>query len=219
MKRIRTLFVSDLHLGCRYTHADALLAFLRNHEPEYLYLVGDVVDGWRLRRSWYWNDTYTYLFKRIIDLMRNGTQVFYTPGNHDEFLRDFVSNFGSVQLADEFVHTTADDRRLLVMHGDQFDTVVRHARWVSHLGDAGYNVLLGINVVFNALRRKLGFGYWSLSSYIKRRVKRATNFIANFEEVVTRHAAQRGCHGVVCGHIHTPAMTEVNNVTYYNTGD
>ena len=191
MKRVRSLFISDVHLGCKYTHADALLAFLRNHEPRHLYIVGDFIDGWRLRKGWYWCDTYTFLLKRIVDLIKRGTRVYYTPGNHDEFLRDFIDNLGSVQLADEFVHVTVEGRRLLVMHGDKFDACVLHARWLAHLGDLGYNVLLGVNVVFNALRRRLGFGYWSLSQAVKRRVKQATSYIGNFEEVVTRHALDR----------------------------
>jgi UDP-2,3-diacylglucosamine pyrophosphatase LpxH len=219
MKRVRSLFISDVHLGCKYTHADALLAFLRNHEPRHLYIVGDFIDGWRLRKGWYWCDTYTFLLKRIVDLMKRGTRVYYTPGNHDEFLREFIDTLGSVQLADEFVHVTVDGRRLLVTHGDRFDACVLHARWLSHLGDLGYNVLLGVNVVFNALRRRLGFGYWSLSQAIKRRVKQATCYIGNFEEVVTRHALQRGCSGVICGHIHTPKIRDCAGATYYNTGD
>lgn len=219
MQRIRSIFISDVHLGCRYTHADSLLAFLKNHQPQYLYIVGDFIDGWRLRKGWYWNDTYTFLFKRIVDLMKRGTRVFYTPGNHDEFLRDFIENLGSVQLADEFIHVTADQRRLLVTHGDKFDACVLHARWLAHLGDAGYNLLLGINIVFNALRRRLGLGYWSLSQYIKGRVKQATCYIGNFEECVTRYAAERGCEGIVCGHIHTPKILERNGIAYYNTGD
>jgi UDP-2,3-diacylglucosamine pyrophosphatase LpxH len=219
MKRIRSIFVSDVHLGCRFTHADSLLAFLRNHQPQYLYLVGDFIDGWRLRKGWYWDDTCTFLFKRIVDLMKRGTRVYYTPGNHDEFLRDFIGNLGSVQLADEFVHVTADRRRLLVTHGDKFDACVLHARWLSRLGDVGYNLLLGLNIVFNGLRRRLGFGYWSLSQAIKQRVKQATCFIGNFEDVITRHASHQGCAGVICGHIHTPKIREVNGVEYYNTGD
>ncbi|HEY3963187.1 MAG TPA: UDP-2,3-diacylglucosamine diphosphatase [Planctomycetaceae bacterium] len=219
MQRIRSIFISDVHLGCRYTHADSLLAFLKNHQPQYLYIVGDFVDGWRLRKSWYWNDTYTFLFKRIVDLMKRGTRVFYTPGNHDEFLRDFIENLGSVQLADEFIHVTADRRKLLVMHGDKFDACVVHAKWLSHLGDAGYNILLGTNNVFNAVRRRLGFGYWSLSQAVKQRVKQATCYIGNFEEFVTRYAAERGCAGVICGHIHTPKILDLNGLIYYNTGD
>jgi len=219
MKKIRSIFISDAHLGCRYTHAEALLAFLRNHQPQYLYIVGDFIDGWRLKKSWYWSDTYTYLLKRIVDLMKRGTRVYYTPGNHDEFLRSFTENFGSVHLADEFVHETADRRKLLVTHGDKFDAVVLNARWLSLLGDVGYNFLLLINVVFNALRRRLGFGYWSLSAAIKHRVKQATSYIGNFEGVVTRYAAQQGCSGVICGHIHTPKISTVDGLDYYNTGD
>lgn len=219
MKTIRSIFVSDVHLGCKYSQADALLAFLRNHEPQHLYLVGDFLDGWRLSRSWYWNDTYTFLVKHIVDLMKRGTRVYYTPGNHDEFLRHFIENLGSIELADEFVHAAADGRQYLVTHGDKFDTAIRHAPWLCHLGDVGYNLLLGINRVFNALRRKLGMGYWSLSSYIKQRVKQATNFIGRFETVLTRYAVQRGCHGVICGHIHHAAIRDVDEVAYLNTGD
>ncbi|MFN6104256.1 MAG: UDP-2,3-diacylglucosamine diphosphatase [Planctomycetaceae bacterium] len=219
MSSIRSIFVSDVHLGCRYTHADALLQFLRGHEPEHLYLVGDIIDGWRLRRGWYWTDTYTYLLRHIVGLMKRGTRVYYTPGNHDEFLRCYLHDLGSIQIADELVHHTADGRRLLVMHGDQFDTAVRHAPWLAHLGDTGYNLLLGMNIVFNGVRRRLGKEYWSLSAAIKRRVKQATSFVSNFETLITQHAADRGCAGVVCGHIHTPRISRREGVDYYNTGD
>lgn len=219
MQRARTIFVSDLHLGCKYAQAEALLAFLQRHQPDYLYLVGDIVDGWRLRKGWYWNDTYSFLLRRLIQMLKQGTVIRYTPGNHDEFLRGFVDQLGSVEIADEFVHRTADGRRLLVLHGDQFDSVVRHARFLSLLGDTGYNLLLGLNRLFNAVRRRFGFGYWSLSAFLKRQVKRATNFVSRFEDVVTRYAADRGCDGVVCGHIHTPAATERQGVRYLNTGD
>jgi UDP-2,3-diacylglucosamine pyrophosphatase LpxH len=219
MSSIRSIFVSDVHLGCRYTHAAALLQFLRGHEPEHLYLVGDIIDGWRLRRGWYWTDTYTYLLRHIVGLMKRGTRVYYTPGNHDEFLRCYLHDLGSIQIADELVHHTADGRRLLVMHGDQFDTAVRHAPWLAHLGDTGYNLLLGMNIVFNGVRRRLGKEYWSLSAAIKRRVKQATSFVSNFETLITQHAADRGCAGVVCGHIHTPRISRREGVDYYNTGD
>lgn len=219
MSSIRSIFVSDVHLGCRYTHADALLQFLQGHAPEHLYLVGDIIDGWRLRRGWYWTDTYTYLLRHIVGLMKRGTRVYYTPGNHDEFLRCYLHDLGSIQIADEFVHHTADGRRLLVMHGDQFDTAVRHAPWLAHLGDTGYNLLLGMNIVCNGIRRRLGLDYWSLSAAIKRRVKQATSFVSNFETLITQHAADRGCTGVVCGHIHTPRICRRGGVDYYNTGD
>ncbi|MES2789427.1 MAG: UDP-2,3-diacylglucosamine diphosphatase [Planctomycetota bacterium] len=211
--------MSDTHLGCRYARAEALLEFLNSVEPDHLYLVGDIIDGWRLRKSWFWDDVYTAIVRRILELLDRGTQVYYTPGNHDEFLRQFVRDLGQVSLSDEFIHVTADGRRLLVIHGDQFDTVVRHARWLSLVGDAGYNFLLWVNGAFNACRRRLGFGYWSLSAYIKHKVKQATSAIARFEDAVIRHARDLQCDGVVCGHIHTPTIHEHQGLMYYNTGD
>jgi UDP-2,3-diacylglucosamine pyrophosphatase LpxH len=216
---IRSIFISDVHLGCKYANAEALLAFLKGQQPEFLYIVGDFIDGWRLKRSWYWNDTYSFLIRRVLKMMKRGTQVFYTPGNHDEFLRRFLSTLGSVRITDEVIHVTADRRRLLVLHGDQFDVVVRHARWLSLLGDYGYDGLLVLNRIYNSWRRRLGFGYWSLSAFVKQRVKQATTFVSNFEDVATKYAASKGCQGVVCGHIHTPAHRERNGIAYYNTGD
>lgn len=219
MAMVRSVFVSDLHLGCKYANAHALLAFLKEHEPEYLYLVGDIIDGWRLRRGWYWDDSYSFLIRRVLGMLKSGTIVRYTPGNHDEFLRDFIDSLGSVQIADEFIHHAADGQKLLVTHGDQFDSVVRHARWLTLLGDVGYNGLLALNRWFNLARRRCGFGYWSLSAAIKRQVKRATNFISDFEDAVTRHAVSKGCDAVLCGHIHTPIISQRNGVRYLNSGD
>lgn len=216
--RVRTLFVSDIHLGCKFARTDAFLDFLLGMQPETLFIVGDFIDGWRLQKAWYWNDTYSFVLRRLIELMNEGTKVCYTPGNHDEFLRSLRTPVGSVALCDEFVHETLDGRKLLVIHGDQFDTAVCHG-WVSRLGDVGYNALLGANTVFNFARRQMGFGYWSLSAAIKRKVKQATSLVGNFQQHLTHHATQRGCQGVVCGHIHTPVIRETNGFTYYNTGD
>lgn len=218
-RRARTIFLSDTHLGCRYARSNALLEFLNEFQPDRLYLVGDIIDGWRLRKSWYWSHTYSAIVRRLIELLDQGTQIFYTPGNHDEFLRQFVRDLGGVTLVDEIVHETADGRRLLVIHGDQFDAVVRHARWLSLIGDVGYNGLLWLNGVFNACRQRLGFGYWSLSSYIKKKVKQATSAISRFEEAASHYARDRQCDGVVCGHIHTPVIQRHADFTYYNTGD
>ncbi|QDT53075.1 UDP-2,3-diacylglucosamine hydrolase [Caulifigura coniformis] len=218
-RRVRSIFLSDLHLGCRHTKSAALLSFLKHQKPEFLYLVGDIIDGWKVKRGWYWNDEYSFLVRRLIGMMKHGTIVRYCPGNHDEFLRNFFDSFGSIEIADEFVHRLADGRMALVMHGDQFDTVVRHHRWLSMLGDFGYDALLALNRLFNWARQMLGMGYWSLSAYIKRQVKRATSFISNFEDVITRHAASHGCNAVICGHIHTPRMSERNGIDYWNTGD
>lgn len=219
METVRSIFVSDLHLGCRYAQIDPLLEFLKEHQPKFLYLVGDIVDGWRLKRRWYWPRTYNRFVKRIIKLVKKGTRVYYNPGNHDDFLRDFVDNIGGVEIVDEVIHHTADGRKLLVMHGDQFDTAVRNARWLSMLGDVGYDFLLVVNRHYNSVTRKLGFRYWSLSAAIKRQVKRATSFIGDFENIITRYAKSKGCVGVICGHIHTPIVAERNGIAYYNTGD
>lgn len=219
MSQIRSIFISDVHLGCRYAAADELLQFLKEHQPDYLYLVGDIVDGWRLRRRWYWPETYNKIVKRLFKLQKKGTRLFYTPGNHDEFLRHLINDIGGVIIQDEFIHVTADQRRLLVMHGDQFDTAVRHARWLSMLGDVGYDFLLWVNRYFNLVRRGLGLGYWSLSAAIKRKVKQATSFISHFESIITRYAARRQCAGVICGHIHTPKMSVLEGIHYLNTGD
>ena len=215
----RTIWLSDIHLGTRGCKADLLLEFLRHTESDTLYLVGDIIDGWRLQRGWYWDDSYSFLVRRILGMLKSGTIVRYTPGNHDEFLRHFIDSLGSVQIADEFIHHTADGQRVLVMHGDQFDSVVKHARWLSLVGDVGYNTLLALNRWFNLVRRRCGFGYWSLSAAIKRQVKQATNFISDFEDAVTRHAASKGCDAVLCGHIHTPIISQRNGVRYLNSGD
>lgn len=222
MQQVRSLFLSDAHLGCKYANSEALLDFLRHVEPECVYLVGDFLDGWRLKKGWHWRDTYTQIVQRLLELSDKGVEIFYTPGNHDEFLRDFGTRMqvSGIRIADEFIHTTADNRRLLVIHGDQFDSVARHARWLSVLGDSGYYALLWFNKGFNWFRQKLGMGYWSLSAYIKGRVKVATNTISNFEYAAIRYAGERGCTGVVCGHIHTAKIyTNSDDLTYYNTGD
>ncbi|MFM8223402.1 MAG: UDP-2,3-diacylglucosamine diphosphatase [Planctomycetaceae bacterium] len=219
MRNVRAVFVSDAHLGCRYAQASALLDFLRESRPEYLYLVGDIIDGWQLRRGWYWNETYSALLDRVRELISEGTSVCYTPGNHDEFLRSHLGEHGGLHLADEFVHTTADRQRVLVIHGDQFDASVRKTRRLSRLGDIAYNALLSVNVLFNTTRRWLGFDYWSLSAAIKRRFKQVTCFIGRFEQRITSHARDRGCDGVICGHIHIPKISRHDGIAYYNTGD
>ncbi|QDU64632.1 UDP-2,3-diacylglucosamine hydrolase [Planctomycetes bacterium Pan216] len=219
MKKVRALFVSDVHLGCRHANASAFLEFLRDHQPERLYLVGDFFDGWRLGKRWYWTESYTLILKRLLDLANAGTEIFYTPGNHDEFLRSFIVTLGGVEISDEFIHTTSDQRRILVIHGDQFDAVVVRAKWLSLAGDIGYNILLSFNRIFNSIRRQLGMTYWPLSIYVKRRVKEMTSAISNFEHMITRYARSKGCEGVVCGHIHNPAIHRQNDVMYYNTGD
>ncbi len=216
----RTIWISDIHLGTSGCNAELLVDFLHSVECDTLYLVGDIVDGWRLRKGWYWPAQHNEVVRRILKIARKGTRVVYIPGNHDEMFRDYVGlNFGGVELATDVLHTTADGRILLVTHGDMFDSVVLYARWLAFLGDQAYTLLLKANVVFNAVRRRLNLPYWSLSSYLKKKVKNAVQYIGQFEDAVARAAADLGVDGVVCGHIHCAEIRQVGQVTYYNDGD
>ena len=189
-------------------------------EPDRLYLVGDIIDGWKLKRSFYWNDTSSFIVRRILGMLKRGTRVYYATGNHDEFLRPFSpQTLGHMELADMFIHETVDGRRLLVIHGDFFDHLTKHAAWVYHLGDRAYTVALHLNKWMNLARRSLGYPYWSFSSLLKTKVKRAVNFINDFEHFVARYTKKKGCSGVVCGHIHVPAIRQIDGVDYYNCGD
>ncbi|MGQ0710580.1 MAG: UDP-2,3-diacylglucosamine diphosphatase [Rhodoferax sp.] len=216
----RAVFVSDLHLGTPGCQAEALLDFLKHHPSDYLYLVGDIVDGWQLRRRWYWPQAHNDVVQKILRRARKGCRVVFVPGNHDEFARGFVGHhFGGVEVQEQAVHTTADGRRLWVIHGDAFDSVVQCAKWLAHLGDHLYEFSLRLNRHLNRCRRWLGLPYWSLSAYLKHRVKKALNYVTDFEAAVAAHARQRGLHGVVCGHIHRAQMRDIDGVLYCNDGD
>jgi len=218
--RFRTIWISDIHLGTRGCKAEFLLDFLRHTESDYLYLVGDIIDIWRLKRSWYWTEAHNEVVQAILRKARRGTRVYFIPGNHDEKFRDFGPHrFGRVAVVEETVHVTADGRRLLVLHGDRFDAVVRHAKWLAIVGDHAYNGMLIANRWFNLLRRRLGFPYWSLSSFLKHKVKDAVEYISRFEGAVVEEARRRQLDGVVCGHIHSPAIRDFNGVLYCNDGD
>jgi len=218
--KFRTVWISDVHLGTPGCNAVLLLDFLRSIECETLYLVGDIVDGWRLRKGWYWPDAHNEVIRRILKMAHKGTHVVYVTGNHDEMLRDYAGmEFGGIALTNEAVHTTADGRRLLVTHGDAFDGVVLYARWLAFLGDQAYYLMLKANRWFNRARKALGMPYWSLSAYLKKRVKNAVQFVYDFEEAVAHEAAHRELDGVVCGHIHTAEIRQIGDITYYNDGD
>ena len=218
--KFRTVWISDTHLGTAGCNAELLHDFLHSIKPETLYLVGDIIDGWRLKRGWYWPPRHNDIIRRVLKLANKGTRVVYIPGNHDEALRDYTGlAFGGVEVMQEAIHVTADGKRLLVLHGDEFDGVVLYARWLAFLGDVGYSVLLRMNVWFNALRRQFGLPYWSLSAYIKHRVKNAVAFISRFEEVVAHAARERGVDGVICGHIHSAEIRDFDGVLYMNDGD
>jgi UDP-2,3-diacylglucosamine pyrophosphatase LpxH len=219
-RRYRTIWISDLHLGTRGCKVEFLLDFLRYTEAETIYLVGDIIDGWRLKKSWYWPQTHNDVVQKVLRKVRKGTRVVYIPGNHDEWLRDYTElQFGGVEVVEEAVHVTADGRRLLVMHGDAFDAVVTHARWLALLGDGAYEMALWLNRHFNTARRRLGFPYWSLSAYLKGRVKNAMQYIVSFGDAVADEAYRRGVDGVVCGHIHHPEMRDLRGILYCNDGD
>ncbi len=216
----RTVWISDLHLGTPGCQARALLDFLKQVECETLYLVGDIIDGWQLRRNWYWPQAHNDVVQKILRKARKGTRVIFVPGNHDEFLRRYVEHtFGGVEVVEDAVHITADGRRLWVTHGDLFDGVIQCAKWLAYLGDSAYGVTLKLNQWFNSVRARLGMPYWSLSSYLKLKVKRAVSYVSDFEVAVAREARKRGMQGVVCGHIHHAEMREIDGVLYCNDGD
>jgi UDP-2,3-diacylglucosamine pyrophosphatase LpxH len=218
--KLRTIWISDVHLGTAGCQAGLLSDFLHSVECDTLYLVGDIVDGWRLRKGWYWPDQHNEVIRRVLKMAHRGTRVIYIPGNHDEMFRDYAGlSFGGVEVQLEAIHTTADGRNLLVTHGDAFDGIVLYARWLAFLGDQAYTLLLKANIILNAVRRRFNMPYWSLSSYLKMRVKNAVQYIGQYDEVVARDAAQRGLEGVVCGHIHCAEIRQFGSITYYNDGD
>jgi UDP-2,3-diacylglucosamine pyrophosphatase LpxH len=219
-RRYRTVFLSDVHLGTRGCRSDFLVDFLRRVDCDELYLVGDIVDGWRLKKAWYWDASHGEVLRLILEKAQAGTRVTYLPGNHDEVLRDWLGlQICGVTLQDEAVHTGVDGRRYLIIHGDQFDSVVRYAKFIAHLGDWAYDWALIVNRVFNAGRRRLGYPYWSLSQWLKRQVKEAVKAIDRFEGALAQEALRRGFDGVICGHIHHAEMREVQGVLYMNDGD
>lgn len=219
-RHFRSLFLSDVHLGTRGCQAHLLLDFLRYHDAETVYLVGDIVDGWRLKRNWYWPQEHNDVVQKLLRKGRRGARIIYIPGNHDEFLRDYVgTHFGGVEVHEDFVHETAAGEKFLVIHGDRFDIVVRHAKWLALFGDWAYRTALNVNIVMNMLRRRLGFSYWSLSAWAKMKVKNAVNFIGAFEDALANEARRRHLDGVICGHIHHAKLQQGQAMTYINTGD
>ncbi len=219
MANYRTGWISDVHLGTRGCQAGQLLDFLRDHEFETLYVVGDFIDIWALRRARYWPQEHSDVIQKLLRKGRKGSEIIYIIGNHDEFLAGFFGNFASVTLQKNAIHTTADGRRILVIHGHELDTVVQNLGWLAHVGDLGYKALMRLNGVVNFVRRRFGLGYWSLSKYVKAEVKNVVSFIGQFEESVVRYAADHKVDAVLCGHIHTAAAHDVQGVPYYNTGD
>ncbi len=219
-KRYRAVFISDLHLGTPGCQAGALLAFLKTYPSDTLYLVGDIVDGWQLRRKWYWPQSHNDVVQKLLRRARKGGRVILVPGNHDEFARPFAGHhFGGIEVMEQAVHTTSDGRRLWVVHGDHFDGVIQCAKWLAYLGDNLYEFTLRLNRHLNSARARLGLPYWSLSAYLKHKVKKALNYVTDFELAVAAEARRRGHDGVVCGHIHRAEMRHIDGTLYCNDGD
>lgn len=219
-RRYRSVFISDLHLGTPGCQAVELLAFLKDSPSDYLYLVGDIVDGWQLRRRWYWPQSHNDVVQKLLRRARKGCRVILVPGNHDEFARGFIGHqFGGIEVEEDAVHVTADGKRLWVTHGDYFDGVIQCAKWLAYVGDYLYEFTLRLNRHLNHLRARVGLPYWSLSAYLKHKVKKAVSFISDFEEAVAQEARRRGHDGVVCGHIHRAEMRDIEGILYCNDGD
>jgi len=221
IQSVRAAFISDIHLGTRGCQAELLLDFIKHLECDTLYLVGDIIDGWKLKSGWHWPQSHNdVLLQKILRLARKGVNVIYVPGNHDEVARDYCGvHFGGVVIARDAIHETADGRRFLVTHGDEFDGVVQHAKWLAFLGDWSYRTILMLNTWFNLARRRMGFGYWSLSAFLKVKVKNALQFIEAYEAAVAEEARRRGVDGVICGHIHKAEIRDIDGIEYVNDGD
>ncbi len=216
----RTIWISDVHLGIRACKAEFLLDFLKQTQSDYLYLVGDVIDLWSMKTFWYWPKLHNDVVQTVLNKAANGTKVIYVPGNHDELFRDYAGKtFGKVRICAEAIHKTADGRRLLVIHGDEFDSVVKYSKWLAKLGSGMYEFLLFANRGINFFRRRFGFPYWSLAAYLKHKVKNAVSYISKFEEALVHEARKRKVHGVICGHIHKAAIEDFDGVLYCNDGD
>jgi UDP-2,3-diacylglucosamine pyrophosphatase LpxH len=220
MKHYRAIWISDVHLGTPGCQAKFLLDFLKHNESDSLYLVGDIIDGWRLKKSIYWPQSHNDVVQKILRKARKGTEVVYVPGNHDESIRQFLGlSFGEIKVVPEAIHTTADGRKLWITHGDLFDGVMQYAKWLAYVGDNLYSLILYFNRYLNLLRVRMGMQYWSLSQYLKHQVKNAVSYIADFEMIMAREARLRGCQGVVCGHIHKAEIRMIDNLLYCNDGD
>ncbi len=219
-RRWRAIWISDVHLGTRHAQVDALLDFLRTNRSEYLYFVGDLIDGWELRRSWFWSESHNTLIQKILRRDRKRSKVVYVTGNHDEFLESFTGlRFGGVRLVRDAIHTGADGRRYLVIHGHQFDGLTHFNRLLERLGSRLYGWVLDLNLWLNRLRRRLGLGYWSFAAYLKDRTKRAVQYVTSYELAMVRLAEARQVDGIICGHIHRPEMRRMGRLSYFNCGD
>jgi UDP-2,3-diacylglucosamine pyrophosphatase LpxH len=219
-RRHRALFISDIHLGLKACQAAEVVEFLRHIDADTIYLVGDIIDGWALKSNWHWPQSHNDVVQKFLRKARKGSRIIYLPGNHDEFLRDYQgSHFGGIEVQDTAIHEAADGKRYLVLHGDQFDFVMRNARWLAYLGDTAYDFALWLNRILSFVRRRIGLPYWSLSAWAKNKAKRAVNAVSQFETALATEARRLDLQGVICGHIHCATKQDFSGVTYLNTGD
>lgn len=220
MNQYRAIWISDVHLGTSGCQANYLLDFLKHNDAKTFYLVGDIIDGWKLRKTWYWPGSHNDVIQKLLRKARKGSEVIYIPGNHDEMARQFFGlSFGDIQVKEDVIHTTLDGKRLWVTHGDLFDGVMQYAKWLAYVGDSLYSMILVMNRWFNNIRVKMGLQYWSLSQFLKHQVKNAVSYISSFETIMAREARHRGCDGVICGHIHKAEIREIDGLIYCNDGD
>ena len=220
--KYRSIFVSDIHLGTKFSQADKFLNFLKENESENLYLVGDIIDGWAIKRKFRWAQSHSDVIQKILKKARKGTKVYYITGNHDEFLRSFLPIFlgDNLTILNELDYDSIKGKRYYITHGDVFDSVTMTQKWLVHVGDIGYNMIMHLNPIFNFVRRKFGINkYWSLSKYVKNSVKSSINFITDFEEILVQHAKHKGYEGIICGHIHKAEIRDIDGITYLNSGD
>lgn len=220
MPHYRSIFISDVHLGTRHARVEKLIEFLRENDCDNLFIVGDFIDGWALRRKWFWDKNCNLLIQKLLRKARHGCRIVYLPGNHDEFLRDYLlfQEFGGIEIVDDLVHTTANGKKYLVIHGDKFDGVLSSLSLISKLGSWLYDVILDLNLVYNKIRRKMGFGYWSLSHYLKLNAKQAVEYCCKFEDALIYEARRKEVDGVICGHIHNPCQKNLEDIEYHNCG-
>tara|TARA_X000001036_G_scaffold33242_3_gene27218 strand:- start:6655 stop:7482 length:828 start_codon:yes stop_codon:yes gene_type:complete len=216
----RTIFISDIHLGTRSCQAEYLLEFIKYTNSEKLYLIGDIIDGWALKKSWYWPQTHNDVIQKLLRKAKKGTDVKYIAGNHDEIIRKFIPiTFGHIKIYNQYVHKTKKGKKYLIIHGDQFDGIMQYAKWISIIGSTAYEWLIKMNSLINYFRKKMGKEYWSLSKYIKFKVKNAVNYISHYEELISQYAKKRGADGVICGHIHHAEIKNIGKIDYLNDGD
>jgi UDP-2,3-diacylglucosamine pyrophosphatase LpxH len=220
MSYYRSIFISDLHLGIKYSRVEELIKFLKENDCDTLYLVGDIIDGWALKRRWFWDNRHNLFIQKLLRKARKGTKVIYISGNHDEFLRFFEGPvvLGNIEIHNEVIHKTADGKSYLIIHGDKFDGLLNNMDWISHFGSAIYDWVLWLSDKINVWRRKFGMRYWSLSQVVKFSVKKAVKYMTNFEHALAFEAKTKGVYGVICGHVHHACHKNIDGIQYYNCG-